>query len=279
MAALIAASYAIGGAIRFNIAHGEKLFDAANAGLLMLERVSHVALAFAYFISVTYYLSLLAAFLLKGIGAPDPAGAKLITTAALVFIGGYGFWRGLRGLETLEEYAVGLKLAVIAAVLVALIWFNAADSFKGSWAGWPSAPAFTWHSAKVALGLLIVVQGFETSRFLKGEYAPSLRIRTMRRAQLLAAAIYLVFFALAGVVAHTHIDSHDVAAVTTMLAAVAIVLPLLLVAGAVFAQTSAAIADAIGSAGLLSKSLDGWLTRARAYPIIAARRHCAALDV
>ena len=73
MAALIAVSYAIGGAIRFNIAHGEKLFDAGkSAGSVRAGADFPLALAFAYFISVTYYLSLLAAFLLKGIGAADP---------------------------------------------------------------------------------------------------------------------------------------------------------------------------------------------------------------
>ena len=83
-----------------------------------------LALALAYFISVTYYLTLLAAFLLKGVGIADPLTGKILTTVILAVIGLDGLIQGLHGLENIEEYAVGLKLAVIAAALAALAWLN-----------------------------------------------------------------------------------------------------------------------------------------------------------
>ncbi len=58
MVALLTLAYLIGGVIRFNIIHGEPLFeDRGCRALGWLERVSHLALGLAYFISVTYYLT------------------------------------------------------------------------------------------------------------------------------------------------------------------------------------------------------------------------------
>lgn len=269
---LVAVAYAIGGAVRFNILHGEPLFDDETGyhELTVLERISHLALAFAYFISVTYYLTLLVAFLLKGVGHPDPYLAKSLATVVLIFIGLYGVWRGLRGLETIEEYAVSLKLAVIAAVLAALVWQNVSLLFSGHWVLASVQPKFSVHTAQVLLGMLIVVQGFETSRFLKGAYTPQMRVTTMRNAQLIAGAIYAAFFALATITFSGHYNRSDVAAVTTMLAGVAMVLPLMLTMGAVFAQASAAVADSIGGAGLIFEVSGKRITRHFAYPVIAA---------
>jgi hypothetical protein len=269
MAALLMLAYLFGAAVRFNIVNGEPLF-ADQAKSLHLERLSHVALAFAYFVSVAYYLSLLSAFALKFIGAPDPGIARIITSALLAAIGGYGLWKGLRGLESVEEYAVGLKLAVIAAVLAALALLNIRLIADGEWVMAPAPNGIDWETIRVLLGLLIVVQGFETSRFLAGAYPPELRVLTMKRAQIWSAAIYLAFFALALVISGSHPADDDVAVVVDLVAVAAPVLPILLTAGAVFAQLSAAVADAIGSAGLLHEETAGRLDRTMAYPVIAA---------
>ncbi len=271
MGFLIATAYLLGGAIRFNILHGEPLFEADEGrhGVAVLERLSHLALAFAYFVSVTYYLSLLSAFALKGVGV-DPGWARVLTTALLAVIGGYGLWRGLHGLETLEEYAVGLKLAVIAAVLAALVWLNVRLLADGTWHIKAAEPHLSWDTARLVLGLLIVVQGFETSRFLEGAYPPQLRVRTMRWAQVMSGAIYLAFFALATVIFDGSYARDDVAAVTDMMVIAAAVLPLMLTAGAIFAQFSAAVADAIGAGGLMEYTPPLKIERGRAYVLVAA---------
>ena len=100
-------SYAIGSAIRFNIAHGEKLFAAGRAGVAAHAGTrSHLALAFAYFISVAYYLSLLAAFLFKGIGDPTPARQDHHHRRACLHRRLRSL-RGLRGLETSRNMPSG----------------------------------------------------------------------------------------------------------------------------------------------------------------------------
>ncbi len=271
MSFLVVFSYLLGGVIRFNIVHGEPLFaEGHKRPVSWLEGTSHLALALAYFISVTYYLTLLAAFLLKGFGITDPLVGKIVTTAILAAIGLDGLLRGLRGLENIEEYAVGLKLAVIAAVLAALAWFNLRLAAEGTWHLPHLTAPIGWNSVRMVLGLLIVVQGFETSRFLAGAYPPELRVRTMRYAQLLSGGIYLAFFLLAMAALNEHeVLSTEVTGIIAVLKPVASALPLLIIAGAVFAQLSAAIADAIGAGGLIEAVSERKIDHSHAYPIIA----------
>jgi hypothetical protein len=271
MAFLIGFSYLLGGAIRFNILHGEPLFAEGKSGWVgWLETLSHLALALAYFISVTYYLTLLAAFLLRGIGVSHVIAGKVLTTAILAGIGLQGLVRGLHGLETIEEYAVGLKLAIIAAALAALAWLNLDRAISGTWHLPAIKASIGWHSIRTVLGLLIVVQGFETSRFLAGAYSPELRVRTMRYAQILSGAIYLAFFLLA-IVALNERDvlSTDVTGIVALLKPVASLLPLAIIGGAIFAQLSAAVADAIGAGGLIEDVSQRRIDHRHAYPVIA----------
>ncbi len=271
MAGLVGFAYLLGGAIRFNILHGEPLFaEGGRRWLGSIERLSHLALAVAYFISVTYYLTLLSAFLLKGLGAPHPLAAKALTSAILVGIGAQGLLRGLHGLESIEEYAVGLKLAIIAAALAALAWFNIDMAAEGTWHVVEQTKPFDWQSFRVVLGLLVVVQGFETSRFLAGAYPPELRVRTMRYAQWLSGAIYMAFFLLAmAAVEDPKALNGDATGIIAVIEPAASSLVYLIVIGAVFAQLSAAVADAIGAGGLIEQVSGQRIDHRHAYPVIA----------
>ena len=95
-----------------------------------------------------------------------------------------------------------------------------------------------------------MVQGFETSRYLGDEHPAEQRIKTMRTAQLLSAAIYLVFIGLATVLFHDGLGA-DVTAIISMTAPVAVVLPVLLSVAAIGSQFSAAVADNEGAGGLI----------------------------
>lgn len=278
MAGLVAYAYFVGGAIRFNILHGESLFEkqrlerkGLNSSSLAYyaEHVSHIALVGAYFVSVAYYLSLLSLFLLKGLGKSDPLLARTLTTVFLGFIGVYGFVWGLRGLERLEEYAVGFKLAVIVAILVAFAGHNLDLFASGTWALGTLPGHFDLETFRALLGFVIVVQGFETSRFLSGQYSPKLRVQTMRDAQLLSGAIYIVFFALATVMFRKHYASGEVAAIVDMVGVIAIILPVMLTAAAVASQFSASVADAIGGAGLLHQTFNQRMALKNLYPVLA----------
>lgn len=278
MAGLVVFSYLLGAAIRFNILHGEPIFlhgESLFAGggrswFGWVESLSHLALALAYFISVTYYLTLLSAFLLKGFGVTHPLAGKGVTTVLLLGIGAQGWLRGLHGLESVEEYAVGLKLAVIAAALAALVWFNIDLAMHGTWHVVEHTKPVDWQTLRVVLGLLVVVQGFETSRFLAGTYTPELRVRTMRYAQWLSGFIYIAFFLLAmAAVEDPSALNDDATGIVAVLEPAASSLVYLIIIGAVGAQLSAAVADAIGAGGLIEQVSGQRVDHRQAYPVIA----------
>ena len=302
MAALLGLSWLIGGAIRFNIRcigdqgdSGGKdpdSSDDANGSIqdhrlhqshqaaswlrgISIEKISHWVLAVAYLISVTYYIKLLAQFSLDRFGMGQGLPPKILATVVLASIAGVGFAFGLKVIERIEGYAINLNLAMIAALLAALAVHNFGLWRSGDWQ-LPdlSGDADRWTAFRTCLGLLIVVQGFETSRFLGSEHSAAVRARTMNAAQTIAAVIYLVFLGLMLVVMTPDQASTDagVTAIVTLAAAVAAVLPLMITIAAVGSQFSAAVADTAGCGGLLASLSDSnwtdWLTARRSYLLI-----------
>jgi hypothetical protein len=156
----------------------------------------------------------------------------------------------LSELGAVEKYAVALNLGMIGALLVGLAVYNVKLLMDGTWALASISSVIDFQDLRVLLGLLIVVQGFETSRYLGDEYPAEQRIATMRTAQLLSTAIYLVFIALTTVLFHKGLGA-DVTAIIKMTAPVAVVLPILLSVAAIGSQFSAAVADNSGAGGLL----------------------------
>ena len=268
MALIVALAYAIGAVIRFNIRHAEpRLAAAPGWGLRLSEDLANLLLALAYLVSVAFYLRLLSAFALRGAGL-DPGAAPWLTTLLLVFIGLHGWRRGLRGLERLEEYSVTIKLAIIGALLVGLAGHDLIMGY-GDPAAAPGDDG--WQRLRRLAGILLVVQGFETSRYLGGEYPPALRIRSMRLAQWLAGLIYIAFIALAmPLLTHLTSGPPDETTLIDLSAYVAAVLPAMLVIAAILSQFSAAVADTLGGGGLLAEASGGRLRAPRAYLLIAA---------
>jgi hypothetical protein len=250
MALLLALAYMVGGAIRFNILHFEPIENKGHGPAQDIAFLSRIVLVGAYFISVTYYLELLAAFLLKAVGVHSPVAANGITTLLLLAIGGIGMWRGLKELEAVEKYAVAFNMGMIGALLVSLAVYNVQMVLGGTWALPSISSVIDFHDLRVLLGLLIVVQGFETSRYLGDEHPAEQRIATMRTAQLMSTAIYLLFIALATVLFHDGLGA-DVTAIIGMTKPVAVVLPVLLAVAAIGSQFSAAVADNAGAGGLI----------------------------
>lgn len=266
MAVLLVVAYGVGDAIRFNIRHFEPI-ERERGAAQDVAFLSRVVLAGAYFISVTYYLQLLAAFLLSSFGVHDQVVGHAITSAILVVICGVGMWRGLDELEAVEKYAVSLNLGVIGALLVALAVHNVRLLTSGAWSLPDVSDAVDLRDLRVVLGLLIVVQGFETSRYLGDEHPAELRIRTMRLAQLVSAAIYLVFIGLCTVLFREGLGA-DVTAILRMTKPVAAVLPLVIAVAAIGSQFSAAVADTSGDGGLIEDITSKRLRERWAYLLI-----------
>ncbi len=266
---LVTLAYLIGGAIRFNIRYVEPKLAAGTLHRtpLALETLSQWALAFAYIVSVTYYLTLFGDFLLRGADMVDATMSKIVTSAVILFIAFYGQHRGFNFLGRFEA----VKLGIIAGLIAGLVFGNAEALLAGSWSLPPNNVTPGWHEMQMVLGMLIVVQGFETSRYLSEKFPPSLRIRTMRYAQWISGGIYLLYIALMLYYFKYPLppEGQDTA-IITLSKHIATILPVMLVALALIAQFDAAVADAQGGSGLLSELSKRRVSTGMGYIVIAA---------
>lgn len=270
MAVIVLLAYAIGGVIRFNIQYVEAALKRPStpASLQNIQYLADFSLGVAYIISVTFYIRLLASFLLRGVGSQNELAARSVATAVLLFIGIVGYWKGLHKLENLEEYAVSIKLSIIVSLLVGLVVFNFDTWRSGSGLTIVPPDSNWWHNIRVLAGTLLVVQGFETSRYLGSEYQASLRIKSMRWAQIISGVIYVVFVALATVLFTDLPAKIDDTAIIDVVRPVAAVLPAMLIGAAVMSQFSAAVADTVGGGGLLVESFKEKITLNQSYAFI-----------
>jgi len=124
MAVLLVLAYLVGNVMRFNIQHFEPIENDGHGMAQSVAFLSRIVLVGAYFVSVSYYLQLLAAFLLSSFGIENAVGPNLISSALILIIGGVGMWKGLTELGGIEKYAVSVNLGMIGALLLALAVFN-----------------------------------------------------------------------------------------------------------------------------------------------------------
>jgi hypothetical protein len=272
MAALCALAYLFGAVIRFNILNIEPILAGEPShALKAFDRACDLSLAFAYFISVAYYLNLFAAFALKGAGIVDPNLTRLLSTAVIGSLGVLGFVRGLKSLENVELLAVGLKLALIGGLVAGLAWWAAARLLTGTFALNPVHHAAGWREIQIIFGLVILVQGFETSRYLGAAYDADLRARTMRRAQWIATAVYVAFILL--VTPHFAgrlPEAGGETAIIDMLKPLGAIVAPLIILTSISSQVSAAVADMNGASGLIGARGDERLTVKWGYALTAA---------
>lgn len=274
---LTALAFLMGGAIRYNIRNGEQVFGTPKAGhpIKSIETLSHLVLTGAYFISVAYYLVLLSAFGLKLLGWHDPILGKWVATAMITGICLVGATKGLEGVERAEKFTVSANLAAIAALLVTLVIFglNLPDGYS-----WTDAAQekhrFDWDTIRFLMGLLIIVQGFETTRFMGDLYDAETRIKAMKRAQILSSVVYVVFFILMLPLFPYFTSSADVAGFIDVIGRVTPWLPFVVTAGAIASQFSASVADSIGASGLVSDTTRKHVSPKHAYLVIGAVAVC-----
>lgn len=255
MSGLCAVGWLFGSAIRYNIRVAEPLIDPEGSPpwLERMDKLSDLALALAYFVSVAYYLNLFAAFALRTVDMETPAAIRWLSVSIIAALGLVGTFRGLRWLENIELPAVGFKLALISGLLLALFLHIVGAGMTGGL----RLPAVS-HPAGlreigILLGLVILVQGFETSRYLGHAYDAPTRIMTMRRAQIIATCVYVPFIALltplfTGRPPGGHIEE---TAIIDMLAPLGWAAGPLILSTALASQLSAAVADMNGAGGLV----------------------------
>jgi len=271
MTGIVVLAYAVGHIIRYNITYAEPLESSPDApvSLKIFSQLTSAALSVAYVISVAFYIRLLASFALSLTPINSNLYEDILATFILLLIAFIGYFRGLHGLEVVETISVSIKLAIIAALLAGLFWHNI-DT--GIWSvDLVPEDRDNWTRLRMLGGMLLVVQGFETSRYLGRSYPADMRRKTMNYAQLSSTFIYLAFVVLVvPVLDHLPSGPPDETAIIDITGVVANVLPYLLVLAALMSQLSAGIADTVGAGGLMVEESGGRIIERHAYPILVA---------
>lgn len=266
MAVLCLLAYGFGAAIRFNIARLDQP-QPRHPLTETIETLSAWALALAYVISVAYYLNLFGAFASSLWPAAPDTAARVVTSAIYGVILGAAVFGGFRALEEMEQASVGIKLAIIAGLLAGLAVHFGQEARAGALV---INPAVTtgWGAVTLAFGLIVTVQGFETSRYLGNTYSADMRIRSMRWAQWLSAGIYMAYISLLVFLFPAGKVPLSETAIIDMMGLVAPVLPPLLIAAALSAQLSAAVADTGGAGGLVQELTGGRVRPVQGYMLL-----------
>jgi len=267
MALVCALAYAMGSVIRFNIRHAEPLLEsgAASDRVKRQERTANLALVLAYAISVCLYIHILAAFLLGGVGINTPFRENLVTVIIIAAIGVLGRFRGLDMLLILERWALRVTGVLVLVMIAAFAIFD----WRAFTTGTLQLPVFPkqdlWTILTVVGGTLIVVQGFETSRYLGKEYDRELRIKSCRSSQIVSTIIYLLFIAAATPLMHFLGGEVQDNGLLILAARAAVWLPIPLVCAAVLSQFSAAVADVVAAGGNVEESTQSRVDAQQAY--------------
>ena len=271
--AIVVLAYAIGGVVRFNILHAEPLLHdrKANPAIYKIDLFANTTLSLAYVTAVAFYLSLLSSFLLNYAGFENsPNLERTLTTIIIVFIATTGYIRGLGGLEKLEMYSMSLQLSIVAALLIGVFVYdyNFIQSERSLIFDYQDRHWIT--QACILCGILLVVQGFETSRFLGEKYSAEIRVQTMRRAQIISGVLYVVSVAaLMPIVQHIDLENIQIAEIVSTTGLAATALPLMLIVAAIMSQFSAAVADTVGAGCLASESSSGKLSTNYGYLVVS----------
>jgi hypothetical protein len=251
MAGVCALAYAVGTVIRYNIIHAEPVLAAhPSEATLALERISDIALVLAYVISVCLYLHILSSFVLGSFHIDTGLNENLMTTGIIVVIMVIGLTKGLDNLEVLEKWALYITLLIIVLLVLGFISYDLA--------AWRSASGITlfkatvhtpWEMLTIVAGTLIVVQGFETTRYLGGEFDAGVRVSASRWSQIISTCVYIIFIAVAMPLVHMLNGQYDDNSLIKLAGVASSLLVAPLVIAAALSQFSAAVADTLAAIG------------------------------
>ena len=261
MTVVCALAYMVGSVIRFNIIHAEPvLADNPAKVVQFFERFSDIALVLAYVISVCLYLHILSAFVLGGLHMDNELNENIMTTGIIICIMIIGLSKGLEVLSVLEKWALYLTLVIIVLLIFGFANYdiNASQSVSGFTL--PKAvPHSPWEILTIIAGTLIVVQGFETTRYLGANYEAEIRISASRWSQIISTVVYIGFVAVAMPLLHTLNGQYDDNSLIKLAATASGLLVAPLVIAAAMSQFSAAVADTIAATGNMTEVSKGTL--------------------
>jgi hypothetical protein len=165
---------------------------------------------------------------------------------------------------------MSLQLSIVAALLIGVLVYDYGFMQTGQSLAFDVPDRDLITRICILFGILLVVQGFETSRFLGEKYNAEIRVRSMRRAQLISGVLYIVsVIALLPVAQHLNLANIQIAEIVSATGLAASALPLMLIVAAVMSQFSAAVADTVGAGCLASESSGGRISTNKGYLIVS----------
>ncbi len=243
-------AFQAGAVVRHNILCAEPVLAAGRKHItLSLERLSDVALVGAYIVSVCLYIHIMSAFVLGAFGMDSDFNKSLLTTLVIGVITTIGVMGGLKPLEKLESWALYVTLFILTLLLVGFAIYDARGFLDSGAFTLPVMPQRSiWEMLTIVAGTLIVVQGFETTRYLGRSFDTWTRILASRWSQYVSLTVYVVFVALALPVVSSLNGKYTDNSLILMAAEVSVLLvtPLIIAAG--LSQFSAAVADTLAAA-------------------------------
>ena len=256
-----------GFAISYNIKNYEPLIGKPDR-LHRWNSVATWSLLAASVVNVAYYAQLLMTLVWLPLG--DLYSPGLVTATAAVLLGIltiYGFAKGLFALNDLGNKSTAFNLSAIAAVLVAFAAYNVQRLVGGDF-DWPhfNAPDNAEAFRKL-LGLFVLVQGFESSRYIGAYFSAKKRVTTMRSAQYISSAVYVLFVASSLILFATVKAPHNVTAIFEVSKQVSVYLPFLIMAAALGSQLSAIVNDTETRTEMLAQQVGDRLPRRWTFPL------------
>lgn len=252
--ALIA--FLVGSVVRHNILCAEPvLARKSNSVTLFAEQLSSFALVAAYVVSVCLYVHILSSFVLANFELDTEFNKSLLTTTIIGAITVIGIFGGLNPLEKLERWALYVTIIILGLLLFMFALYDANQYITLKQFILPEVPDRTaWEIITIVAGTLIIVQGFETTRYLGEEFDTSTRIEASRWSQYFSLGIYILFVALAQPIVSVLNGVYDDNSLITLAATASLLLPIPLIIAAGMSQFSAAVADTLAAAANLKET-------------------------
>lgn len=270
MLAVAFVAFNTGAIVRHNILCAEPVLAAGKQrATLMLERLSDVALVAAYVVSVCLYIHILSAFVLGAIELDSSFNKSLLTTVVIGLITVIGILGGLKPLERMERWALYVTIFILVLLLIGFAVYDTQLYLDAGRFTLPALPQRSgWEMLTIVAGTLIVVQGFETPRYLGRRFDTWTRIRASRWSQYVSLSVYVAFVALALPIVSVLNGQYADNSLIQLAAAVSVLLsaPLILAAG--LSQFSAAVADTLAAAANLEEVTRRRLTQRWGYLLV-----------
>ncbi len=249
-------AFLVGTIVRHNILCAEPvLAKGIKRFTVVVERLSDFALVAAYVVSVCLYVHILSAFVLADFGLDSAFNKSLLTTTVIGVITTIGLLGGLAPLEKLERWALYVTLLILALLLIMFAVYDINQFLAQGKFSLPGTPDRSlWEIATIVAGTLIVVQGFETTRYLGESFDTGTRIRASRWSQFLSLSVYVLFVTLAQPIVPALNGDYGDNSLITLAATASLLLPLPLIVAASLSQFSAAVADTLAASANIKET-------------------------